>query len=256
MTATKQLYQELKQDIVTCVLAPGQSLSECELANRYQTSRTPVREVCRHLANEGFITIIPFRGYFVSPLTVGEFNNLQEVQLIVDPAAAQLAAKRAGSRELADLEKWAKYKYKRGQVESYYEFLDQNRRLHIGIAEATGNHRLVEIVSNVHTRLMRYFFLGLDADSFGGEISTEHCAIVDAIRKRKAAEARELARKHILSTMRRSSGLLAGRHSNRIEVGLLNGSEGLASIPGPSVVEEKRPKRRAASGRGSERPSE
>ena len=243
MTATRQLYQELKHDIVTCALAPGQSFSECELANRYQTSRTPVREVCRHLANEGFITIIPFRGYFVSPLTVCEFNNLQEVQLIVDPAAAELAAERARAGQLAELEQWARYKYKRGQVESYYEFLDQNRKLHAGIALAAGNHHLVEIVSNVHTRLMRYFFLGLDADSFGGEISTEHCAIVGAIRKRKPAEARKLAHEHIRSTMRRSSGLLASAsEAGRAEVGVLNGSTGLASVAALEVASGTRSK--------------
>jgi hypothetical protein len=38
------------------------------------------------------MNIIPFRGYFVAPLTLGEFNSLQEVQLMVDPSAAGLAA--------------------------------------------------------------------------------------------------------------------------------------------------------------------
>jgi GntR family transcriptional regulator, rspAB operon transcriptional repressor len=251
VTAAKQLYSELKHDIVTCALAPGQSLSECELAACYKTSRTPVREVCRHLANEGFITIIPFRGYFVSPLTVSEFKNLQEVQLIVDPAGAELAAGRAGQPQIADLERWARYRYKRGDVESYYEFLDQNRRLHTRIAEAAGNRHLVEIVSNVHTRLMRYFFLGLDAASFGVEISTEHCGIVDAIRKRKPHEARKLAREHILSTIRRSSGLLAaGLDSRGIEFGLLNGSNGLPRPPSPRsarVVLEKVSRKRPVS---------
>lgn len=245
-TATKNLYQHLKQDIVTCVLQPGQPLSECELANRYQTSRTPVREACRHLANEGFITIIPFRGYFVAPLTMAEFKNLQEVQLIVDPAAAELAAERAGSEQLSQLERWARYKYRRGHTESYYEFLDQNRKLHTGIAEATGNRRLVEIVFNLHTRLMRYFFLGLDADSFGGEIATEHCAIVDAIRRRNGTEAHDLARRHILSTMRRSSSLFTSGTPG-IEMGLWTATNGLSSVPSSALALEPKenPKQRS-----------
>ncbi len=118
------------------------------------------------------MNIIPFRGYFVAPLTVAEFNNLQEVQLMVDPSAAGLAAERASPEQVENLEKWASYKYK-GR-ESYYEFLDQNRSLHVGIAEAAANDRLVEIVSNVHTRLMRYFYLGLSMQSFGDEIVKEH----------------------------------------------------------------------------------
>lgn len=253
MTATTQLYQDLKQDIVTCSLAPGQSLSECELASRYQTSRTPVREACRHLANEGFMTIIPFRGYFVSPLTFGEFNNLQEVQLIVDSAAAQLAAERAGPGQIAELEKWAEYEYERGQVESYYEFLDQNRKLHTGIAAASGNHHLLEIVTNVHARLMRYFFMGLDADSFGAEISVEHCAIVAAIRERQPERARKLATEHILGTMRRSSGLFtSARNANQIGLAPLNGANGLAMVAMPGSTHAARArggKKRATSRR-------
>lgn len=205
MTSTQMLYRELKHDIVTCALPPGKSFSEDELGQRYRTSRTPVREACRHLASEGFMNIIPFRGYFVAPLTVGEFNNLQEVQLMVDPSAAALAAERASPEQVENLEKWARYKYK-GR-ESYYEFLDQNRSLHVGIAEAAANDRLVEIVANVHTRLMRYFYLGLSMQSFGDEIVKEHGAIVDAIRKNQVAEAREHTREHIENTMRRSAGL-------------------------------------------------
>jgi DNA-binding GntR family transcriptional regulator len=151
------------------------------------------------------MNIIPFRGYFVAPLTVGEFNNLQEVQLMVDPSAAGLAADRASPEQVQDLEKWALYKYK-GR-ESYYEFLDQNRSLHVGIAAAAANDRLVEIVSNVHTRLLRYFYLGLSMHSFGDEIVKEHCAIVEAIRKHRAADARKHTREHIENTMRRSARL-------------------------------------------------
>jgi len=205
MTSTENLYRELKHDIVTCALPPGKSFSEDELGRRYNTSRTPVREACRHLASEGFMNIFPFRGYFVAPLTVGEFNNLLEVQMMVDPSAAGLAAERATPSQVRDLEKWARYKYK-GR-ESYYEFLDQNRSLHVGIAAAAANERLVEIVSNVHTRLMRYFYLGLSMQSFGDQIVQEHCAIVEAIRNNNAAEAGEHTREHIENTLRRSSGL-------------------------------------------------
>src|ERR1019366_296079 len=153
-------------DIVTLALAPGASFSELELGERYKTSRTPVREACRRLAGEKFITIVRFRGYFVSPLTVAEFHNLQEMQLITDPAAAELAAERASAEQVTSMEKWGAYQYDKARPESYYEFLDQNRNLHVGIAAATGNECLTETVANIHARLMRYFYLRLSADFF------------------------------------------------------------------------------------------
>ncbi len=217
MTSSARLYRKLKQDIIGCVLSPGKSLSEGELGKRYKTSRTPVREACRNLANEGFITIIPFRGYFVSPLTVAEFNNLEEVQLIVDPAAAALAAERATPSQITQMEKSARYKYKSKVKESYYRFLEENRSLHVGIATASGNNHLVDIVSNVHTRLMRYFYLGLSLHSFGSELVEEHCSIVEAIKKHKPDEARKLTHQHISNTIRRSSSLFRTVRNNPID---------------------------------------
>ncbi len=236
MTSTENLYRDLKQDIVTCVLPPGKSFSEDELGKRYRTSRTPVREACRHLASEGFMTIIPFRGYFVAPLTIGEFNNLLEVQLMLDPSAAALAAERASQQQIAQLKKWAQFRYK--GKESYYEFLDQNRSLHVGIAGATGNDRLVELVANVHTRLMRYFYLALSTQSFGAEIAMEHCAIVDAIRERRPEDARERTREHILNTMRRSAGLW-GMPGNRdlLTFGIGNG---VLALPQAGVLKPRK----------------
>jgi DNA-binding GntR family transcriptional regulator len=220
VTAADKLYEELKHDIVTCALSPGASFSELELGDRYKTSRTPVREACRRLAGEKFITILRFRGYFVSPLTVAEFHNLQEMQLITDPAAAELAAGRACPEQVARMEKWGSYKYDNARLESYYEFLHQNRNLHVGIAAAAGNDCLTETVANIHTRLMRYFFLRLSADSFGDEIVGEHQAIIEAIKLGRREESGRVSREHILNTMRRSAGLLTDNRSGRaVELG-------------------------------------
>ena len=95
MTEASRVYSEMKQDVATCVLAPGSSVSEAELCRRYQTSRTPVREACRRLCDEGMVQIIPFRGYIITPLTIEEYRNLYEVQSILDPMIAGLAAERA-----------------------------------------------------------------------------------------------------------------------------------------------------------------
>jgi DNA-binding GntR family transcriptional regulator len=206
-TASVRLYKRLKQDIVTCALKPGSSFSEVELARRYKVSRTPVREVCRQLQNEGLITIEPYRGYSVAALTVAEFHNLQEMQLIVDSAAAALASERATAIQIQEMESAAKYEYKIGVKSSYYSFLQRNMALHVGIAEASGNRELVVSVASIHTRLMRYFYLGLTLDSYGPQLVAEHMGIVKAIRERNTDKARHKTAQHILNTMKRSASL-------------------------------------------------
>ena len=78
MTEAQRIYKELKQDIVTCKLAPGLSISELEMCKRYDASRTPVREACRRLGNESLMQMVPFRGYSITPLTIEEYRNLHD----------------------------------------------------------------------------------------------------------------------------------------------------------------------------------
>ena len=97
------LYRKVRQDIVECELTPGKSFSEAELGRLYHASRTPVREACRRLEHEGLMRIIPFRGYSIAPLSVAEFHDLQELQLIFEPSAAALASQHAEEREIAEM---------------------------------------------------------------------------------------------------------------------------------------------------------
>ncbi len=207
MTTAERLYRTLKQDIITCALRPGQPFSEAELCRRYKVSRTPVRESCQRLQRDGLITIVPFRGYFIAPLTLAEFHNLHEVQLIVDPAAAGLAALRVQPQQLKALEQAAEYEYRVGVRASYATFLQRNFNLHVGIAQATHNEHLVEIVTAIQSRLMRFFYLIIAMDAYGPQLVHEHELIMDAIRARRPDEARQRAAEHVAQTVRRSAGV-------------------------------------------------
>lgn len=207
MTNAGRVYKQLKSEIITCRLAPGRCISESELARRYDSSRTPVREACRRLEHEGLMQIIPFRGYFIGPLTVADFHNLHELQLIMDPAAAALAAQRANPGEIMGMEECAKYEYQIGVQESYYEFLQNNLKLHVGIAQSSCNEHLAQTVANIHTRLMRFFYLGLSIDAYGPVLVKEHMGIVEAIKARDPELARRRTEEHVSNSIRRSSSV-------------------------------------------------
>jgi DNA-binding GntR family transcriptional regulator len=204
------LYRRVRQDIVECELTPGKSFSEAELGRLYNASRTPVREACRRLEHEGLIRIIPFRGYSIAPLSVAEFHDLQELQLIFEPSAAALAAERATPSELDEMRDLATYEYRVDDKQSYREFLQTNYQLHSLIAQSTKNRRLFDVVTNAHVRLMRFFYLGLSFDSYGPALVAEHIGLVEAIRRGDAEEARKMAADHIKKAIERSASLLMG----------------------------------------------
>ena len=204
MTEANRIYRELKQDIVTCNLAPGLSVSEQDLCTRYQAGRTPVREACRRLCNESLMHMIPFRGYSILSLTIEEYRNLYELQTVVEPAVAALAAERATQEQLKEIEFWASYEYHPGQKSSYYTFLEWNLKFHICIAAASRNQALLEIITNCQTRLMRYYYLVIVMDSYGKELVNEHRELVRALRSGKPELARERASDHLINTVRRT----------------------------------------------------
>src|ERR1700744_4683687 len=154
MTESTRIYRELKQDIVTCTREPGLSIWKQKMCPRYNASRTPVREACRKLCEESLMQMIPFRGYSIPSLTIEEYRNLHELESVVEPAIAAMAAERATQTQLKDIETWATYEYKVGQRNSYYTFLEWNRNFHICIAAATRNQAFLDAVRNVHTRWM------------------------------------------------------------------------------------------------------
>ncbi len=95
MSKKENLYNDLKRQILTMELDPGISLDETRLGKKYTLSRTPVRDIFRRLAGEGFLNIEENRGAFVSPLT---YKALRDFFLIAPPIYAVIANLAAQNR--------------------------------------------------------------------------------------------------------------------------------------------------------------
>ena len=65
----EQLVAHIRQMIVTGELTPGEKISEKALCDRFNVSRTPLREALRTLAAERLVALSPNRGAIDAPLT-------------------------------------------------------------------------------------------------------------------------------------------------------------------------------------------
>jgi len=65
-------------------LSPGVHLGQAELAERFSTSRVPVREALKLLATTGIVTHDPKRGFFVSPLSSAEARQLYRLRHLLE----------------------------------------------------------------------------------------------------------------------------------------------------------------------------
>ena len=195
-----QAYQRLRQEILNCSLSPGQIVSERELAQRYDVSKTPMREALAQAVHEGFIQRLPGRGYIVSPITIRDIRELFDLRLILECTAVERAAHSSNAELVAKLKEMAEVKYDPDEPESHISFLKTNRSFHLAMAEATNNQRLVGLLGDLFNEMERLFYLGLRLRDSSEEMRREHQELVSALDQGELHQALAAINHQILSS--------------------------------------------------------
>jgi DNA-binding GntR family transcriptional regulator len=187
-TVAEDVYRALKRDIIMLRHRPGASLTEAELAALYGSSRVPVRESCRRLQQEGLVTSLPYKGYFVTRISLKEISDCFDLREVLETHTIELAARRATAEELNHLEKLAATQYTYDDWASYADFLDRNFDFHIQLAALSRNDRFVSTLRDLLGSMQRFFFLGLDLGDFATEMRSEHEELVRHLQRGKVEE--------------------------------------------------------------------
>jgi DNA-binding GntR family transcriptional regulator len=150
-TETLRVYAALKHAILAGTYRPGESLQETRLAADYGASRTPIREALLRLESDGLLTITPRRGAFVQQPTLRDFLDVNELRLLLEPAAARTATTMIASDVVADLQRALAAITADRPTESDYAALEQlDLRLHLSISEAIPNLRMAKIIGSLN----------------------------------------------------------------------------------------------------------
>jgi DNA-binding GntR family transcriptional regulator len=193
----EDVYQNLKRDIIMLKHAPGASLTEQDLANLYGSSRVPVREACGRLLQEGLLTAIPYKGYFVNHISTKEIRDCFELRTVLETQAMELASGRISEEDLRRLEELAATEYTYHDWASYAGFLERNLDFHVQVAALSGNDRLVGVLYDLLSTMQRFFFLGLDLGDYGAEMREEHQQLVAMLRTGDTAGVIECTKRQI-----------------------------------------------------------
>jgi len=93
----------IREMIVTGALADGDRINEVHLAKDLGFSRTPLREGLGRLVVENVVTVRPRKGFFVSPLTLPEFEQIYDIRPMLDPSSVIIAAAKTKHIHLSTL---------------------------------------------------------------------------------------------------------------------------------------------------------
>jgi DNA-binding GntR family transcriptional regulator len=207
---TERTYQLLRRGILSCELEPGSEVSEADLAEQLDVSKTPVREALGRLRIEGFVRTFPRRGYQIVPLTLSDMDETFDVRSIVEAGCGELACDRITGDELDRLDTLADASYDQTKTASLDHFISANRDFHLAIARATGNQRLYELAFKQLDELERFFYIGARRRDLNTEVNADHHRIVDVLRRRDRAATRQILIDHNEATRRGLLQVIAG----------------------------------------------
>lgn len=196
----QEVYGKLKELIIYNKIQPGDIITVGEMAERFNVSKTPVRDSLNALKHEGLIEVLPYKGYFVSRVDIKILLDLFQMRTILEGAAAELAAKNATAEIIEGLTALA-YKDLTGQ-ENTVSFMQTNFNFHMAIAAASGNQYLCKSLSNVLEQLQRVLYTDLISGD-PEQMQKEHQELVQCIINQDHNEAKRLVNTQIEATRKR-----------------------------------------------------
>lgn len=222
VSISAQVHRHLRGAIIRGELAPGQALSESEIAQQYATSRQPVREAFIKLAEERLVTILPQRGTYVVKISVDEVLDARFVREAIEIAVVQEAATSAppsAVRELRDI-------IGRQQAVAHGhndEFLALDEEFHRTLAFSVGRAHAWRVIESIKAQMDRIRYMSLDDATPLPVIIEQHSRIVDGIEAGDPTAAAAAMRSHLREIMI-SLPNIAERHPDLFEPG--SGSSG------------------------------
>jgi DNA-binding GntR family transcriptional regulator len=183
VTRRDEVVQQLREEIVSGMLRPGEVIKDAELAARLGLSITPVREALAQLAMEGLVEMPPNRAKRVAPLTKRSAIELCVVMRVLSITAYELGLPRL---LFADLEALRAAHaamvaaIARGDIAAARL---ASRTFHDIVIRAADNREMRRMLALILARFERLFRLLLDAGSLPDLIASQ-AAILDAIERR------------------------------------------------------------------------
>lgn len=193
-------YQGIKEMLLSGRFNSSETLSERQLCQELNVSRTPVREALRMLANDGMLEIIEGKGVVVRKVNLRDLIEVFELRLALEALAVQLFIERAADsdiKELRNIFDTAEQALAQGDRKT---FMDHDMKFHHYIARGSKNTRLSQTIFNNYDQIQLMAVSVRDDIELCKTASAQHRAIMEAIERRDKQAAVSAMMEHIQQT--------------------------------------------------------
>src|SRR5471030_1328404 len=193
----ERIYLQLKDDIFNFRLLPGDRFSENDIAERMETSRTPVRQALFWLEREGYVEVFFRSGWQVRPFDFDYFEQLYDLRIVLElEAVKRLCALTVQAQpvQLAGLKSfWIEDpRLDDGQTVSRFD-----EEFHMTLVAAAGNAEIARIHRELTEKIRIIRRLDFTKDERVNATYKEHASILLAITQQQTQEAQRQLHDHI-----------------------------------------------------------
>lgn len=197
-TLKEKIYVTLKDEICDGTYTPGSQVQEQEIANRFDSSRSPVREALRQLVADGLLVEYPNRGVFVRKYSAKDIEDVFDLRIILEGYALKKADENMTPGNilmLNDILTEMKEHHDKGEID---EYINKDANLHHRIVAMCKNDLVISTYENISdmTRQFRIYTL---KDQHRMDVSFEdHTQIINFLLDGKPLDAYKVNKEHLL----------------------------------------------------------
>lgn len=198
MTSKKEIMAYLKQEILSLELKPGAMISETALSERFQLSRTPIRDVLKQLSLEQYVDIYPKKGNLVSYIDLESVEQIIYLRNVLEKEIMKSLAGNIPLKGLHELrDNLAQQQKCIEQAEGAEVFLHLDDQFHRTMFGLAGREFLWGVLQQFNVHYIRYRKLHMLKDEKLTAIQQEHQQLLDYIVQGDTAGIDELLHHHL-----------------------------------------------------------
>jgi GntR family transcriptional regulator, rspAB operon transcriptional repressor len=199
--AAPQVFERLREMILSLELTPGTVLSRTELANRYGLSQTPVRDALMKLGEEGLVDIYPQHATVVSQINVTSALQAHFLRRSIELEVVRTLAEQRNAALIAQLRETIARQTELLDLKNYEQFSLLDQAFHRQMYEAAGVPQLWDLVRRLSGHIDRLRRLHLPVEGKTMAVVRDHAEIIDAIENGDVEAAQSALRKHLSGTL-------------------------------------------------------
>ncbi len=192
-----ELVERLQRLIIEGELTPGEKVPEKELCERFNVSRTPMREALKVLANAGLVTLTPNRGASVTAVTVDDLQEVFPVMGALEALSGELACEKITGQELAQVRALHEEMVGHYKAQRLPEYFKTNEAIHLAILNAARNDTLAAQHQMLSARVRRARYLANMTRERWDKAVAEHEDILAALEARDGPKLGKILEKHL-----------------------------------------------------------